>query len=326
MKLVGRLYEKSLWVRWRQSLPVTVTSLFSCVIDMEVSAHPQQCHPSPSPTLLHLMFQEEKAQWHKEAPALAHSFLKISKWCKWGMMEVGRENGLHIIWNKNSSPTFLQLHKTSILIVLQLDASTSTNSGPGGETVEYSVPWAESSTTASREKCRSDLLHPYWLLWKDWDFTVDYWWKCWSLQLWKRACRMKQSAPLSQSFPHCHHSGLCEYSKIHFYIFVRGHTGHQQRSGSLLASMNIAHTMHRHMQPKLQTGKRRSQSSGRGSVRRSQSLLLSFTSFVLEDAGILRKCWALPWWSHPGKGLKVGRWQSTHSLATCSKDKMSHGS
>lgn len=131
MKLVGRLYEKSLWVRWRQSLPVTVTSLFSCVIDMEVSAHPQQCHPSPSPTLLHLMFQEEKAQWHKEAPALAHSFLKISKWCKWGMMEVGRENGLHIIWNKNSSPTFLQLHKMSILIVLQLDASTSTNSGPG---------------------------------------------------------------------------------------------------------------------------------------------------------------------------------------------------
>lgn len=222
MKLVGRLYEKSLWVRWRQSLPVTVTSLFSCVIDMEVSAHPQQCHPSPSPTLLHLTFQEEKAQWHKEAPALAHSFLKISKWCKRGMMEVGRENGLHIIWNKNSSPTFLQLHKMSILIVLQLDASTSTNSGPGGETVEYSVPWAESSTTASRKKCRSDLLHPYWLLWKDWDFPVDYWWKCWSLQLWKRACRMKQSAPLSQSFPHRHHSGLCEYYKIHFYFLWGG--------------------------------------------------------------------------------------------------------
>lgn len=40
----------------------------------------------------------------------------------------------------------------SILIVLQLDAKkTSTNSGPGGETVEYSVPRAECSMTAPWE-------------------------------------------------------------------------------------------------------------------------------------------------------------------------------
>jgi len=98
----------------------------------------------PAPPFLTSCFRRKSHRDIKEATALTGSSLKIYKQCKHGRTKVGREDGLHITRNENSFPTALQLYQMSILIASKSDANkTSTNPGPGRETVECSVPWAQ---------------------------------------------------------------------------------------------------------------------------------------------------------------------------------------